>query len=275
MIRIAAWVVACAVIGLAAPALAAAPEPRVQGLASLLLQTCLADPSESATEKLALSIGATPYSDARNRHARAQHDTTVTPDVTQPGEAQRTETSTTAFRGWNLPGQGAGQLEYSEGAQSITQIEQASGQPVSPVQAARTRACRVVAAVVNGRAVFETYETLHTQDYGVLVSPDGQHIISFVFDPDRYDIELDIALDTPVPALKAAAGVEDMRRLILTDGGDRFINDVTPGVPTVTLTRAALLAGLDHPATMNFDHMVIEPVVQRIAAAGSSPPAQR
>jgi hypothetical protein len=274
MIRIAAWVVACAVIGLAAPALAAPPEPSAQGMASLLLQTCLADPNEAATEKLALSIGATPYSDARNRHGRAQHDTTIVPDVTQPGEAQRTETSTTAFRGWDLPGQGAGQLEYSEGAQAIAQVEQASGQPVGPVQAARTRSCRVVAAVVNGRAVFETYETLHTQDYGILISPDGQHIISFVFDPDKYDIELDIGLDAPIAGVTAAPDPEAIRRLILTDGGARFINDVTPGVPTVTLTRAALLAGLDHPATMSFGHTVIEPVVQRIAAAAPQPPVQ-
>ena len=110
------------------------------------------------------------------------------------------------------------------------------------------------------------YETLHDQSYGLLISPDRRNIHVFVFDPDRFDIELGITLDAPVAGLRPAAKGEPMGRLVLTDGGERFIDEVSPGVPIVKLTRAAFLAGLDHPASMSLGNMVIEPVVQRLAA---------
>jgi hypothetical protein len=57
-----------------------------------------------------------------------------------------------------------------------------------------------------------------------------------------------------------------MSRLVLTEGGDRLIDEVSPGAPIVKLTRAALSAGLEHPATMSLGNELIEPVVQRLAA---------
>jgi hypothetical protein len=54
---------------------------------------------------------------------------------------------------------------------------------------------------------------------------------------------------------------------VLTDGGERFIDSVVPGIPIVTATRKQVLAWLDRPATMRFANTVLERVVERIAQA--------
>jgi hypothetical protein len=223
------------------------------------------EPTAAATIRLAAAVGATPYSDARTRYDLAQHDTTVVPDVTQPGEADRTEMSVASIRGWDLPGPGAGSLEYREDVTRQDRIEQATGQAISALRVSRDRACVVDAPVANGRAIFELYEKLHKQDYGILLSPDRRQIIVFSFKPGSFDIELAIVLDAPLAGLAAAPDGTGNSRMMLTDGGARFINDVIPGVPVVKLTRAALLAGIDRPATMHFDNTLIEPVVERLS----------
>jgi hypothetical protein len=124
------------------------------------------------------------------------------------------------------------------------------------------------------------YETLHDQPYGILIAPDRRRITAFVFDPNRFDIELSIELDAPISGMAAAPVGTTITRLVMADGGSRFINDVNPGIPTVATTRAALLASLDQPAIMTLGDTVIEPVVQRLAdfpraASGRSAPVRR
>jgi hypothetical protein len=171
----------------------------------------------------------------------------------------------TAFSGWDLPGQVAGSLEYSEGDYRMTRVEVATGQPIMAWRAARTRECRIVAPVANARKIFELYETMHAADYGILISADRRWISVFTFDPDRYDIELHFKLDAPLAGLPADSTGDGLSRLVLADGGPRFDGDPGPGVATVKLTRAALLAGLDHPADMSFMNEATEPVVKRLS----------
>jgi hypothetical protein len=244
----------------------AAPAAATSNLAKQLLQGCLQSPSEANLAKLAQAIGATPYSPARIRRELGKQKPTIFPNPSNDGEGQRTQVTVTAFRGWDLPGPGAGSLEYTEQSEQIDQIELVSGQPTTAPRASHNRSCDLNAPVTNGRAMFELYETLHDQPYGLLISPDRRNIHVFVFDPDRFDIELGITLDEPLAGLAPAAKGAPMARLVLADGGDRFIDEVSPGVPIVKFTRAALLAGLDHPAAMSLGNMVIEPVVQRLAA---------
>jgi len=231
-----------------------------------LLQGCLLEPSKDSTAKLAIAVGATPYSDARTRHELGRHNvSTVVDDNTRPDEAQRTEITVTAFAGWDLPGPGAGSLEYSEGQYRIARVEVATGQLITAWKAARTRECRVAAPVANARAIFELYETIHRADYGILISADRRWISVFAFDPDRYDVELQFQLDAPLAGLPVDSTGGGNSRLILTDGGPLFDGDPGPGVPSVKLTRAGLLSGLDHAADMTFTNEISNPIVQRLS----------
>ena len=231
-----------------------------------LLQGCLSEPSRDVTTKLAMAIGSTPYSDARTRHELGRHDvSTVVDDNTRTDEAQRTETTVTAFSGWDLPGPGAGSLEYSEGEYRMARVEVATGQPITAWKVAQTRECRVTAPIANARAIFELYEIMHRTDYGILISADRRWISVFTFDPDHYDIELQFQLDAPLAGLPAASPNEGNSRLILSDGGGLFDGDPGPGVPSVTLTRADLLSGLDHAADMTFTHEVSNFIVRRLS----------
>ena len=163
-------------------------------------------------------------------------------------------------------GVSAGTLEYSEGSTRIAYFEIASGQRLTPWSVSRSRDCRVEAPVTNGRSICELYESLHDRDYGILVSADRRGVTVFSFDPDRFDIELHLALDAPLAGLAAATEGTGNSRLVMPDGGRRFINDVSPGVPTLTLSRAAFLAAIDRPATMDFGDSAMEPIVQRISS---------
>jgi hypothetical protein len=95
-----------------------------------------------------------------------------------------------------------------------------------------------------------------------------------MFEPDQFDTELSFVLPAPLAGLAPHSEGQD-GRLVLRDGGPRFIRDVSPGVPTVTLSRAALMSGLGQAATMSFVNMVIEPVVQRLAARAPAPSQPR
>jgi hypothetical protein len=252
--------------------IACSPVHSVQGetggssLARELLKGCLSGPSKDGMARLAAAVGATAYSDARTRRELGHHETsTVVDDDTRPDEAQRTEITVTAFSGWELPGPSAGSLEYSEGDYRMTRVEVATGQPLMAWRAARTRECRVSAPVANARKIFELYESMQHAEYGILIGADRRWISVFTFDPDRYDIELHFQLDAPLAGLPAAKTGDGNSRLVLSDGGPRFNGDPGPGVPTVKLTRAALLSGLDHPADMTFNNEASEPVVQRLS----------
>ena len=249
----------------------AADAPGGHDLARELLQGCLAEPDRAGVTKLATTVGATSYSEARvRRELEHREASVVVDDLTRPNEAQRTESSVTAFAGWDLPGASAGDLEYSEGATRIARVEVASGQTITPWRVERTRSCLVEAPVKNARAIFELYETLHSADYGILISADRREVAVFTFDPDRYDIELHLELSVPLAGLAPDTAHEGSSRLILRDAGSRYDNEPGPGVPTVTLTRADLLAGLEGPASMRFQHDSIEPVVERLSLSASA-----
>ncbi|MDB5424117.1 MAG: hypothetical protein JWQ29_1533 [Phenylobacterium sp.] len=235
------------------------------GLARELLQGCLKTPSQKAAEQLASSVGATPYSDARRR--RELKTSTFNSPEAATGEDQRTKVTVTGFVGWDLPGPGAGTLEYQEESSEIVWVDRTTGQSVTPVHTSVTRSCRIKAPVANARAIFEVYEDLTDRPYGFRVSADRRWVDAFMFEPDQFDVELSFVLRAPLAGLGPDAEAQD-GRLVLSDGGPRFIRGVRPGVPTVRLSRAVLLTGLDQAATMSFFNMVIEPVVQRLAARG-------
>jgi len=235
---------------------------------------CLAPPTTQSVTALANAIGAIPYSDARAAHELARQDTVVTPDPTAPGEAARTVTTLTSFHGWDLPGGGAGSLEYTEDFARQDRIDQASGQAISAVKVLRSQTCHIEAPVASGRQIFELFETLEAKPYGVLVSPDRRSITVFVFEEGRSETDLVITLDAALAGVSPAAPGDGSARLVMDDGGPRFQNDVIPGVPVVRLSRGQLLAGIDHPAMMSLSNSRFEPVVQRLTrGAGAYPRA--
>jgi hypothetical protein len=225
-----------------------------------LIEGCQTPPREQAVAQMAAAVGATPYSEAR----RQRQLTTKSVDYPESGkgEFQRTKTTVTAFRGWDLPGQGAGNLEYQEHRSEIVTIDRSTGEALTPLRVSVARSCALTAPVQNARTVFESYEGLSEKRYGLRVSADRRWVDAFMFDPDVFDIELSFTLKTPLVGVPPA---DEDGRLQLSDGGARFINSVVRGVPTVMTTRAGLLAGLDQPATMHFINMEIEPIVQRLA----------
>ena len=62
----------------------------------------------------------------------------------------------------------------------------------------------------------------------------------------------------PLPAPAAAPGV-GMSRILLRDGGSRFLGGVHPEVPVVTLSRAELLGVIDGPADLLFSNTSVQP----------------
>jgi hypothetical protein len=197
------------------------------------------------------------------KHSSVYHE----PDTGEgPAVDQRTETTIIGFQGWDLPGPGAGNLEYSEERYRSDRVERASGQAVEPTRSSIDRSCRLRAPVVNARAIFELYEGITNREYGIRISANRRTIDVFMFDEDNFDIELGFVLDAPFPGLPVGEEADGDDRLLLSDAGPRFMNSTATGVPTVTLTRAALLAGLDQQATMEFTNMKIAPVVQRLSA---------
>jgi len=270
MIRMAACMAAGAIFALSALRATAAPDTPPADMARVLIQGCLADPSVAATAQLATTVRAEPYSDAKNKSVLARRGSTTVPDERVPGATDRTDTEVVAYQGWALPGSSAGGLAYIEQLVRKVTIEQATGRPVDALRLTRSRACVIETKTLSGRAVFEAYESLHDGNYGALITADRKDIVVFRFNPDAYDIELDIGLDAPLAGTRPGVERNGPGRLVLLDGGSRFINSVTPGVQTVTLTRADLLVGLDRPATIGFANTVLESASSPTPA---SPPA--
>jgi hypothetical protein len=258
----AAFVIVCLAFGCAQAQAADAH------LAKAVLQGCLASPSEERTAKLAAALSAKPYSAIRTRRGFGDVVEHFHPDASRPGESQRTRVKVTAFRGWDLPGPGAGTIEYVESRTEIDWIERVSGQATTPLRVAVDRSCRVNAPVASARRIFELYQTLHSDPVGLLVSPDRRQIVAFRFDPDRFDIELGFGLAAPLPGLAPSKKDSGMERVVVADDDGQFLNGVPQGVDRVTITRSALLTGLEQQAAMTFGNTVIEPVVQRLTAAG-------
>jgi len=238
-----------------------ASEPSV--LANELIEGCLASPTKDGVSHLAIQVSATPYSGAR-RQQELKTETFRVPDP-DDNRDQQTRTMVTEFLGWDLPQTSTGTILYKEEKTEISWVDRLTGQPVTPVQVARNRACQLSAPVARARAMFELYEKLTDLDYGIRISADRRWVDFFTFDPDHYDIELSFALDTPLAGLPPG---RSEGRLILADGGPRVSNYVGGGIEPVTLTRARFLAGLDQTATMRLINETIEPVVQRLATAG-------
>ncbi len=268
MIRKAACAAAGAILALSSVQATAAPDQPAADLTRVLIQGCLADPSPAAVAKLAAAVGATPYPEAQTRNVLAQHGSTTIPDIRTPGTVDRTETEMVAYQGWALPGPGGGGLAYREQRIRRVTIEQATDEPLDDLRVTLSRACIVETRARSGRAVFAAYEALHGGDYGALITADRKDIIIFRFSPDAYDIELDISLDAPLAGTRPGIERNGPSRLVLQDGGPRFISSVTPGVQTVTLTRAALLEGLDRPATIGFGNTA----VAAVATPAPTPP---
>lgn len=255
------WVLASALLFCSDASTAASP-PGQSTLARELLESCLRTPTSDAVSQLAASVGAQAYSEVRRQH-ELKTNTSLYPEPANDQD-QRTRTTVTAFLGWDLPGPGAGSLEYRESKTQTDWVDRATGQQVTPVSVSLGRACQVKAPVANARAIFELYEGLTKLDYGIRISADRRWVDVFMFDPDQYDIELSFALDRPLGGLPAS---KTENRLVMSDGGSRFLNEVAPGIATVNLTRAALLGGLDQTATINLINQTIEPVVQRLAGS--------
>jgi hypothetical protein len=265
------WIRAVLTVCAAVPAFATA-EPAPLPLVQPLLQGCLAPPSVRSAGDLAVSMKAIPYSNARIRREIGHRDvSTVADDITHPEEAQRTETTVTAFLGWDLAEVGAGSIEYAETNYRVVRIETRTGQTLTPWRISRSKRCLIRAPVADAREVLETYEKLQPFWLGILVSADRRWVSFFTFDPDQYDIELHLRLSKPLKGLAPGHG-EDLTRILLNDGGRRYETDPGPAVRTLRMDRAALLAGLQGPAEMDFMNETIEPIVQRLSVRAGDPP---
>ena len=250
-----------------AEAAGAADAPKRETLATTLLRGCLAGPTRQSTSSLAAAVGATAFSRARlEDRLKVRHETTVVDDNTRPDQAQRTVTAVTGFLGWDLPGPGAGQISYVEEDYRMARIRVATGELLTPWRASRNRACHLNAPVLSAREIFEIYERLQPSWFGILISNDRRWVSFFTFQQDRMDIELQFTFEKPIGGLPAGAEASGMSRIALIDGGARFANNGGPGVATLSLTRAELLAALDQPADMQFMNEAMEPIVQRLTA---------
>ncbi len=212
-----------------------------------------------------MAVDAKPYSEVRSRQRLGPMDTVIfhEPDT---GRDQRTKVTVTSFGGWDLPGPSAGDLEFTEERTETDWIDRKTNQAVTPPRATVNRSCTLDAPVASARTIFELYESLTDQTYGVRISADRRWVDFFMFDEDQYDIELSFRLERPLADLAPDKGQAE-GRLVIPHGGPRVSNYGAPGIPTVKLTRSELLAGLDQPANMNLLNSVIQPVVQRLADA--------
>jgi hypothetical protein len=119
---------------------AESPAPGDPGLARQLMRDCLKPPGPTGVAQLAEAVGAKPYPAARrDREFKAS---TSNYEESATGRDQRTTTTITDFRGWDLPGPSAGTLEYQEDLSEIVWLDRATGQAVTPVQTALGRTCR-------------------------------------------------------------------------------------------------------------------------------------
>lgn len=225
-----------------------------------LFEICLAPPAEREVASAAAKIGARPYSLGQIRVASVGQ-TVAYPVPSNPEQVMRTVTSTKVFRGWDLPGRVPGNLAYVEELTHQDTINRKSGEVVDTPKAFTSRTCQFRSPAASGRAVFELYELLHTDQYGLLISHDRSAVIVFRFDRGKFDIELSIKLDKPIADLPRPTR-DGPQRLLLDDPGPRFSNRVAPGVPAVRMTSAALMAELDRPAIISFGNSLFAPLAE-------------
>ena len=209
---------------------------------------------------LAAALKATLYTEADMREQTGPQTPWIVPLPGRTNEAQRTRYDVSVFRGWTLPGAAAGSLAYREADVQVEYVETPTQRPLTATRITRDRSCQLQLPIPDARLAFERYDAIHRDDHGILVSSDRKRITVFRFDPDRFDIELSLALEKPLPGVPIGAEPSGMSRLVLSDGGPRFMNRVSPGVSVVTLTRAELLAGLEGPAMLSFGNTQIEVV---------------
>jgi hypothetical protein len=227
-----------AMLAMAMPASAAAEDP-----GSRVVAGCLIGTSAEHVADLAGALAASPYDSERNAYERGDHHTVVADVDDHPGEAIRTDVQVTGFTGWTLP---EGRLE----AVTETRREQrvSRGAPPSEPVTYVARTCRAEAATSSGTGAFEAFERTHAGAYGVFTGL-GQRVISvFVDAPHRREVLLTLTFAGPPPGLPADAPEGGYVRLVISDAGRTMLPPPVPGMPSVTITRAALLAALDRPA---------------------------
>jgi hypothetical protein len=228
-------------------------------LTSELLQGCLKTPSPNTVAKLASDVGATPYSEQRRQSELKT--STISYEEPATGNKDQTKTTVTEFRGWDLIGHGGGIVVYQELKVELAVVDGSTQQPVKPARTTLDRACSVQARVTNARAVLQLYEDLTERPYGIRISTDGRWVNVFTFDEGKSDVEINLGLDAPLAGVTLDG--KQVARLVVPDGGPRFIDHdallVPPGIPTVVLLKAALLEALDHPAIIIFNHIEIQP----------------
>jgi hypothetical protein len=258
-----AWLLACAL--LLDPRTTLAEPGNKPGLARQLLQGCLAPPTQQVTSNLASVVGALPYS--KVRRLRGLRSDTITFEEPAPShDDQRTKTTVTEFRGWDLQGQGAGTLEYQEQRTETVWVDHATQKAVTPFRAALSRSCKLNAPVANARAILELYEGLNPGPYGIRISANRRWIDFYAFDEDRFDIELSFDLRSPLAGMVPDAAKQE-GHINLSDGRPMYFSAESPGIPTLILTHGALLTGLDQTATVHLLNEDIQPIIHRLAAA--------
>ena len=99
-------------------------------------------PAKRDLAKLARAVGGNAlFARQDSPRTEAKQKPTIFANPSNDGEGQRTQVTVTAFRGWDLPGPGAGSLEFTEQSEQIDQIELVSGQPTTAPRASHNRSC--------------------------------------------------------------------------------------------------------------------------------------
>jgi hypothetical protein len=252
------WAAICALALCSQPA-AAEPLAPTSDAARQLIQVCLAEPSQQLISEQAAALAATPLSLSGAQEELGQSHATTTPSPATPGHALRTETSTTALRAWRVAGSPPALLTYREGQMRQVEITLPDDKPVGPMQSFKTRQCDVNFQQTNAKEVFTSFEALQDLPYGALILPDGRTVMFFTFQQYKLDIELTIQLDAPLPGITPNESAGVPTRILLADGGPQFMNGAPPGMPVVSLTRAALLSALDRSATVHLIDVRFDP----------------
>lgn len=247
-------VLLAAAAALLAPASPAAAQPSMRDL----LEACLQPPSLPAISRAAVRFKGAPDTAADGRDELGPHDPIIVPLPGSTNHAQRTRYDVSASHGWTLPGQPGGRLEYKDAHVQTDFVDTATHRPIGETRQARTRSCHFNLPVRDARKAFEQYDAMYQDAHGILIGSDRTWITVFRFDPDRFDIELRLQLEKPLPGVPPGDAPSGMSRLILSDAGPSFLNRVSPGVSVVSLTRAQLMTALETPALVIFGNTLIE-----------------
>lgn len=224
-------------------------------LAGQVVAGCLAGTSSADVHRLARDLSAAPYGQDRVSEELGDRHTDVDDDDAHPGQALRTETEVTDFMGWRLPG---GRLEFVAATRRETRV--AGSAPVSAPRRYAVRTCRAEAAARSGRAVFEAFERAHAGAYGVFTGL-GRRVVSIFIDtPHRREVLLTLTFEGPQSGLPADSPDGGFTRLLVSDAGRPMLDGPVAGMPSVSMTRAALLAALDRPAEIAIGASVIQPL---------------